>query len=319
MAFSSSPTCWSRTSSFGSRYGEKCLILNDFGLHDKARDGPGLGFRDRPALGNLDHVAFLERALRHMRVVLARARDDLAELRVLHGSLDLHHHGLLHLVADHAANQLALVLGIVGRLGSCGCVHFAAFSLMTVRARAISRRTFLIWLVLASCCVACCMRRPNCAFSSSLSSFCSSSPFLARSSLAFMAAFPLFYPSIRCTEAVRNGSLAAASAKASFASAASTPSISKMILPGWISHTKYSGLPLPLPMRTSAGLREIGLSGKTRIQTRPPRLMWRDSVRRAASSWRAVRRPRVVAFRPYSPKATLLPRVAMPVLRPFCC
>ena len=52
---------------------------------------------------------------------------------------------------------------------------------------------------------------------------------------------------------------------------------------------------------------------------RPPRLMWRDMARRAASSWRAVRRPRAIAFRPYSPKDTLLPRVAMPVLRPFCC
>src|SRR5688572_21400024 len=92
-----------------------------------------------------------------------------------------------------------------------------------------------------------------------------------------------------------------------------------MILPGWISHTKYSGLPLPLPMRTSAGLVETGLSGNTRIQMRPPRLMWRDMARRAASNCRAVRRPRVVAFRPYSPNDTLLPRVATPVLRPFCC
>src|SRR5258706_8957664 len=92
-----------------------------------------------------------------------------------------------------------------------------------------------------------------------------------------------------------------------------------MILPGWISQTKYSGLPLPLPMRTSAGLEEMGLSGNTRIQMRPPRLMWRDMARRAASSWRAVSRPRVVAFRPYSPKDTLAPRVATPVLRPFCC
>src|SRR6185369_15810362 len=92
-----------------------------------------------------------------------------------------------------------------------------------------------------------------------------------------------------------------------------------MILPGWISQTKYSGLPLPLPMRTSAGLEEMGLSGNTRIQMRPPRLMWRDMARRAASSWRAVSRPRVVAFRPYSPNDTLAPRVATPVLRPFCC
>src|SRR6059058_1783423 len=92
-----------------------------------------------------------------------------------------------------------------------------------------------------------------------------------------------------------------------------------MILPGWISETKNSGLPLPLPMRTSAGFCETGLSGNTRIQMRPPRLMWRDIARRAASSCLAVRRPLVVALRPYSPKDTLAPRVATPLLRPFCC
>src|SRR5947209_20180006 len=71
-------------------------------------------------------------------------------------------------------------------------------------------------------------------------------------------------------------------------------------------------------MRTSAGFLEIGLSGKMRIQMRPPRLMWRVIARRAASIWRAVRRPRPIAFRPNSPKETLAPRVATPLLRPFC-
>src|SRR5258705_3039874 len=55
-----------------------------------------------------------------------------------------------------------------------------------------------------------------------------------------------------------------------------------------------------------------------RIQTRPPRLMWRVIARRAASIWRAVSRPRPTAFNPYSPKLTLLPVVATPLLRPFC-
>src|SRR4029079_2524212 len=41
-------------------------------------------------------------------------------------------------------------------------------------------------------------------------------------------------------------------------------------------------------------------------------------ARRAASIWRAVRRPRTTALRPYSPKLTLLPTVATPLLRPFC-
>ena len=44
-----------------------------------------------------------------------------------------------------------------------------------------------------------------------------------------------------------------------------------------------------------------------------------EAARRAASIWRAVMRPRMVAFNPNSPKDTLLPRVATPRLRPFCC
>src|SRR6476469_5767221 len=71
-------------------------------------------------------------------------------------------------------------------------------------------------------------------------------------------------------------------------------------------------------MRTSAGFFEIGLSGKMRIHTRPPRLIWRVMARRAAPIWRAVRRGRVVAFNPYAPKEPLAPRVATPLLRPFC-
>src|SRR5262249_43267657 len=61
--------------------------------------------------------------------------------------------------------------------------HFVAFSFMMVRTRAMSRFTFLSWLVLASCCVATCMRRPNWARSSPSSSFCRSSPLFSLSSL----------------------------------------------------------------------------------------------------------------------------------------
>src|SRR5574343_149825 len=41
-------------------------------------------------------------------------------------------------------------------------------------------------------------------------------------------------------------------------------------------------------------------------------------ARRAASIWRAVRRPRPMALRPHSPKETFVPRVARPSLRPLC-
>ena len=51
-------------------------------------------------------------------------------------------------------------------------------------------------------------------------------------------------------------------------------------------------------MRTSAGFFDTGTSGKTRIQTRPARFMWRVMARRAASIWRAVMRSGSIAFRP---------------------
>src|SRR5690606_24149481 len=42
-------------------------------------------------------------------------------------------------------------------------------------------------------------------------------------------------------------------------------------------------------------------------------------ARRAASIWRAVRRPRLVDCKPMVPKDTLLPRCARPRLRPLNC
>src|ERR1044071_7937964 len=122
-----------------------------------------------------------------VRVVLLRARDDLPHHRVAHPALHLDGNGLLHLVAHHPADELALVLdGGRCRFGA----HFAAFSFMMVRTRAMSRFTFLSWLVLASCCVATCMRRPNWARSSPSSSFCRSSPLFSLSSLGFIGSMP---------------------------------------------------------------------------------------------------------------------------------
>ena len=77
---------------------------------------------------------------------------------------------------------------------------------------------------------------------------------------------------ILVTIVVLNGSLAAASLKASVANSSFTPAISYRILPGLISQTQYSTLPLPLPIRTSNGFSVIGLSGNTRIKILPPRV-----------------------------------------------
>src|SRR3970282_1654868 len=99
----------------------------------------------------------------------------------------LHQHGdgLLHLVADHAAGQLALVRCFAHAL--LLPPGFPVFSWSTVRTRAMSRRTLLNWLVLVSCWVAFCMRSPNCAFRSELSSCCSSSADFAFRSAAVIA------------------------------------------------------------------------------------------------------------------------------------
>ena len=56
-----------------------------------------------------------------------------------------------------------------------------------------------------------------------------------------------------------------------------------LIRPGFTRQTQYSGVPLPLPMRTSIGFFDTGTSGKMRIHTRPARFMCRVRARRAAS------------------------------------
>src|SRR6185312_11189459 len=122
----------------------------------------------------------------------------------------------------------------------------------------------------------------------------------------------------RNTNLVLRGILWAARRIASRAISGATPSISNSILPGRITATHSSGAPLPLPIRVSAGFLVIGLSGKRRIQTLPPRLMKRVIAIRAASIWRAVIQPHSMALRPYSPKEIDEPRHAFPVMRPRC-
>src|ERR1700709_1748055 len=55
------------------------------------------------------------------------------------------------------------------------------------------------------------------------------------------------------------------------------------------------------------------------IQTLPPRLILRVIATRAASICRLVIQPRSTAFSPYSPKATLLPPLVSPRMRPRNC
>src|ERR1700686_3290264 len=87
---------------------------------------------------------------------------------------------------------------------------------------------------------------------------------------------------------------------------------------GLITHPPSSGAPLPLPIRVSSGFLVIGLSGKIRIQTFPPRFTCRVMAIRAASIWRAVSQPGSSAWIPKSPNVTEVPPLAAPLRRPRC-
>src|SRR5690606_39514481 len=62
------------------------------------------------------------------------------------------------------------------------------------------------------------------------------------------------------------GNLCMASLIASLATSSDTPDISNNTLPGFTTATQYSGDPLPLPIRVSAGFFVTGLSGNILIQ-----------------------------------------------------
>src|SRR5436190_12057519 len=92
-----------------------------------------------------------------------------------------------------------------------------------------------------------------------------------------------------------------------------------MMRPGFTTATQYSGAPLPLPIRVSAGFLVTGLSGKMRIQTLPPRFTKRVIATRDASICRSVIQNGSIAFKPKSPKDSSEPRHAFPARRPRCC
>src|SRR4029434_4237714 len=126
-------------------------------------------------------------------------------------------------------------------------------------------------------------------------------------------------PPARETNLVGIGSLCEASSRASRAVASSMPAISNMMRPGLTTATHFSGAPLPLPMRVSAGFLVKGLSGKIRIQSFPPRLMNRVIATREASIWRSVIQAFSMALSPYSPNERSPPRHALPLRRPRIC
>src|SRR5947208_14479803 len=102
----------------------------------------------------------------------------------------------------------------------------------------------------------------------------------------------------RVTNLALIGSFWMARSMASLARGSGTPESSNMMPPGRTGATQRSGLPLPEPMRVSAGFSVTGLSGKIVIHTFPPRFTWRVMAIRAASIWRAVIQPGSRAWMP---------------------
>src|SRR5207247_7239565 len=96
-----------------------------------------------------------------------------------------------------------------------------------------------------------------------------------------------------------------------------SPSRSNIPRPGFTTATPPSGFPLPFPIRVSAGFFVIGLSGNSRIHTLPPRFISRVRATRDASIWRFEIHPGSSAMSPEWPNATVLPRVAIPLVRPL--
>src|SRR5215203_5381920 len=113
------------------------------------------------------------------------------------------------------------------------------------------------------------------------------------------------------------GSFWAARFMASRANDSSTPLISNITRPGLTTATYASGVPLPLPMRVSAGFLVTGLWGKMLIQTFPPRRIFLVIAIRAASIWRLVIQAGSNACSPYSPNCTSVPPLAWPRILPL--
>src|ERR1700736_1227003 len=87
-------------------------------------------------------------------------------------------------------------------------------------------------------------------------------------------------------------------------------------MPGLMTAAQYSGSPLPLPMRVSAGMAVTDLCGKTRMYSRPSPRTECVAVIRPASMASALSQPPSRACRPNSPNFTELPRWALPFTLP---
>src|SRR5512145_2257349 len=141
------------------------------GALEHAHQPPGLAPRETAALGDRHEVALAGFALLVVGEQLARAAHVFAVLGMTLEPLDRDRDRLLHLVADHAPGQGALLCRAGTRIRRSLLVHRCspllaaarAFSPSTVFTRATLRRTLPNWSGRAEAPEACAMRRLNCS------------------------------------------------------------------------------------------------------------------------------------------------------------
>src|SRR5690554_2076829 len=84
---------------------------------EQTNHSPGLVAGDRTTFCDFDEVALVVLVGFVVRLVARGTHHDLAKHGVLDATFYVHHHGLVHLVADDATNEGALALGRCSGLG----------------------------------------------------------------------------------------------------------------------------------------------------------------------------------------------------------
>src|SRR5712692_3062690 len=240
---------------------------------------PALELGDRTAFLDPDDVVHVVLVGLIVGVVFLRAPHRLLHDRVGKAALDAHDHGLILLVAHHDALERALRhLSLLRlRLGARGALRLGCWLLRRgglwrrLRAAgALERRNRLDARDIAAHLAHArrVLELPRCPLEAQVELLLLELHGLVVElvdghgpQIAGLHHQVLDHSAMRSTKRVLIGSLAAASASDSRASATDTPSISKMMRPGFTRAAQYSGAPLPEPMRTSSGFFDIGTSG----------------------------------------------------------
>src|SRR5690606_31463393 len=165
------------------------------GLADDLDDTPGLALRQRTTLADRDRIADAARVVLVVRHDLRRPANELAVDRMPNQALDRNRNALVHLVADHAADDSASgFLAGARRLAARALSRAHALSpfcrarsASTVLILAMSLRTLPCWSGFAPWPVCAWIRRLNCSRRSFSSSSARLSSVMARNSLAFIA------------------------------------------------------------------------------------------------------------------------------------